>query len=494
MSTTTYPRSSQTGDDGTIRSLVPARMDRLGWSRFHTRLVVALGVAWILDGLEITIAGNVSNIISQPDAVHLSSASVSFAVGTVYLLGEVVGAIFFGGLSDRFGRKNLFMVTLAVYLVGGGLSALTLGHGTGWAIWLAGTRFVSGMGIGGEYAAINSAIDELIPAKYRGRVDIAVNGTYWAGAFIAAVLTFFVVNHLSDAVSWRVAFLIGPVLGFVVLFVRKNLPESPRWLLMHGRVEEAEAAVAEIEQHTLDTGGLLGDLDEDRAVEIRPSGSMGFVQLAITLFRTYPRRSILGATLMITQSFLYNAIFFTYSLVLTKVFHVAKGDTELYFMVFAAGNLLGPLTIGHLFDSIGRRRMIAGTYLLSGVLLLGTSFAFRAGALDATTQTVCWGVVFFFASAGASAAYLTVSEIFPVEVRAKAIAVFFAIAQSFGAFGPWFYGQLIGNGTDHTKLFYGYLIGSIVMMVGGVVAAVLGIDAEGKSLEDVASPLSAVKR
>ncbi|HEY5336430.1 MAG TPA: MFS transporter [Mycobacteriales bacterium] len=493
MSTTTYDSSTVSDDGQTIRSLVPARIDRLNWSRFHTRMVIALGVAWILDGLEITIAGNVTNIISKPDALNLSSASVSFAVGTIYLLGEVFGAIVFGGLSDRWGRKNLFMITLGVYLVGGGLSALTLGHGTGWAIWLAGTRFVSGMGIGGEYAAINSAIDELIPAKYRGRVDVGVNGTYWAGAFIAAALTYFVVNHLSHSVSWRVAFLIGPVLGFVILFVRKNLPESPRWLLMHGRVEEAEAAVKMIEQHTLDTGGSLDDVDEDKAIEITPARNIGFFTLAKTLFATYPRRSIYGASLMITQSFLYNAIFFTYSLVLTKVFGVASGNTELYFMVFAAGNLLGPLTIGRLFDSVGRRKMISGTYLLSGLLLLVTSFAFKAGALDALTQTACWGVIFFFASAGASAAYLTVSEIFPVEVRAKAIAVFFAIAQSFGAFGPWLFGQLIGNGTDHTKLFYGYVLGAVIMMGGGIIAAFLGIDAENKSLEDVASPLSAVK-
>jgi MFS family permease len=493
MSAATYDSSTVSDDGKTIRSLVPARIDRLNWSRFHTRMVMALGVAWILDGLEITIASNVTSFISEPKALNLSSASVSFAVGTIYLLGEVFGAIAFGGLSDKLGRKNLFMITLGVYLVGGGLSALTLGHGTGWAIWLSATRFVSGMGIGGEYAAINSAIDELIPSKYRGRVDVGVNGTYWGGALIASIATYFVVNHLSVSYSWRVAFLVGPVLGFVVLFVRKNLPESPRWLIMHGRVEEAEAAVKMIEQHTLDTGGSLDDIDEDKAIEITPATNMGFFTLAKTLFATYPKRSIYGASLMITQSFLYNAIFFTYSLVLTKIFNVPGGDTTLYFMVFAVGNLAGPLTIGKLFDTVGRKKMISGTYLLSGILLLGTAFAFEAGALNAVTQTICWSVIFFFASAGASAAYLTVSEIFPVEIRAKAIAVFFAIAQSFGAFGPWFFGQLIGDGSDHTRLFYGYVIGSVIMMVGGVMALVFGIDAEGKSLEEIASPLSSVK-
>ena len=474
-----------------IRSLIPARLDRLGWSRFHTRLVIALGVAWVLDGLEITIASNAEGLISQKQALNLSSSEVAFAVGTVYLLGEVVGALFFGRMSDKFGRKNLFMITLGVYLFGGVLTALTLGHSPGWAYWLWASRFIAGMGIGGEYAAINSAIDELIPAKYRGRVDIAVNGTYWGGALIATVLTILVVSHLPVSYSWRVAFLFGPVLGFVILFVRKNLPESPRWLLMHGREEEAERAVAEIEKHTKDTGGTLGEVDESKAIEITPANDIGFVALARTLFVHYPRRAILGASLMITQSFLYNAIFFTYALVLTKIYNVPATDTAYYFLFFALGNLIGPLTIGHLFDTIGRRKMIAGTYILSGGLLAFSAVLFNAGVLNAVSQTACWCVIFFFASAGASSAYLTVSEIFPVEVRAKAIAVFFAIAQSFGAFGPWLYGELIGNGQDHFRLFIGYLIGAAVMVLGGVVASFLGVDAEQQSLEDVARPLSA---
>jgi MFS family permease len=468
---------------------VPARLDRLDWSAFHARLVIALGVAWILDGLEITIASNVANVISTPQALGLGSGSVAFSVGTIYLLGEVAGALFFGRLSDRLGRRNLFMVTLGVYLGGGVLTACTAGRSAGWVYWLDISRFIAGMGIGGEYAAINSAIDELIPAKYRGRVDIAVNGTYWFGAFLASVLTVAVVNHLSPSVSWRVAFLIGPALGFVILFVRKNLPESPRWLLMHGRADEAEASVAQIEEEASRTTELR-PVDESKAIDVTPATNIGFVTLARTLFRTYPSRSILGATLMITQSFLYNAIFFTYALVLSKIYGVPTGETAYYFMVFAAGNLLGPLVLGHLFDSVGRRRMISGTYLLSGVLLAISAVLFKAGALNAITQTICWCVIFFFASAGASAAYLTVSEVFPVEVRAKAIAVFFAIAQTFGAIGPWFYGHLIGNGQDHTKLFIGYLVGAAVMIIGGVVAAVLGVDAERRSLEDIAAPLS----
>ena len=471
-------------------SLVPARIDRLRWSRFHTRMVVALGVAWILDGLEITIASNSTSIISSKSALHMSSASVSFSVGTIYLLGEVVGAIVFGRLSDAWGRRNLFMITLGVYLLGGALTALTWGQTEGWVIYLDITRFIAGMGIGGEYAAINSAIDELIPARYRGRVDIAVNGTYWGGAFIASVLFLEVVKHLPAGYSWRVAFLFGPVLGFVILFVRKNLPESPRWLLMHGRVDEAEAAVAEIERHTEHGGGRLDPVDESKAIEVREPAGTGFMALFLTLIRHYPKRTVLGMALMITQSFLYNAIFFTYALVLTKIYGVSSSSTAYYFMAFAAGNFFGPLILGHLFDTIGRRKMIAGTYTISAVLLAVSAFLFKAGALTAVTQTVCWCVIFFFASAGASAAYLTVSEIFPVEVRAKAIAVFFAVAQCFGAFGPWFYGQLIGDGKDHFALFIGYIIGAAVMFIGAIVEIFLGVDAEQQSLEDIAMPLA----
>jgi MFS family permease len=492
-------QTKDTFSDG-IRSLVPARIDRLGWSRFHTMMVVALGVAWVLDGLEVSIASNVSPYLTDPRSLGMSTSSVAFSVGTVYLLGEVFGALFFGNLSDRWGRRNLFMITLGVYLIGGGLSALTWGKGEGWVIYLNATRFIAGAGIGGEYAAINSAIDELIPARYRGRVDIAVNGTYWAGAFLASVLTVTVIKHLDVSYSWRVGYLFGPVLGVVILFVRRNLPESPRWLVMHGRMDEADAAVTRIEEMTLASGGTLEPVDEEKAIRIMPADKIGYWVLTKTLFRRYPSRSVLGATLMITQSFLYNAIFFTYSLVLTKIYGVPEGNTAYYFMAFAAGNLLGPLVLGHLFDTVGRRVMISGTYLVSGIALAVSALLFHNGSLTALTQTIAWCFIFFFASAGASAAYLTVSEIFPVEVRAKAIAVFFAIAQSFGAFGPWFYGKLIGNTTGqssevlahHSKLWIGYLIGAGVMLVGSLVEWLLGINAENRSLEQVATPLSSV--
>jgi MFS family permease len=476
-----------------VRTLIPARIDRLPWSPFHTRLVIALGVAWVLDGLEITVASAVAGILHEETTLGLSSTAVG-AIATVYLAGEVVGALWFGKLSDKLGRRNLFMVTLAVYLFGSGLTALTMGASTGWVIWLYFTRFVAGMGIGGEYAAINSAIDELIPARYRGRIDIAVNGTYWAGAIIGTIGTLILLNRIDPSVGWRLAFLLGPILGIVILFVRRNLPESPRWQIMHGRTQEAEETIAYIEREVEQKGYTLAPVDPDKAIEVKPSPNTGYFALAWVLFRRYPSRSVLGATLMISQSFLYNAIFFTYTLVLTQFYGVDAARAPVYLIAFAVGNLLGPLTLGTLFDTVGRRKMISGTYILSGLLLALTAMLFQGGLLNATTQTICWCVIFFFASAGASSAYLTVSEIFPLEVRAKAIAVFFAIAQCFGALGPVIYGHLIGDGSNRNSLFVAYLIGAAVMVVGGLVEARLGVDAEQVSLEDIASPLGMVSK
>jgi MFS family permease len=478
---------------GVVRSLIPARIDRLPWSPFHTRMVVALGVAWILDGLEITVASAVAGVLSQPDTLNLSSTEVGL-IATVYLAGEVVGALFFGRLSDKLGRRNLFMFTLGVYLFGSGLTALTLGSGPGWIAFLYATRFIAGMGIGGEYAAINSAIDELIPARYRGRVDIAVNGTYWAGALLGTLGTYIFLNVMEPSLGWRIGFLLGPVLGLVILLVRHNLPESPRWQVMTGREQAAEKSISYIEHEVERSGKALPSVDEGKAIDLRPTDQIGYVALTRVLFREYPSRAVLGASLMISQSFLYNAIFFTYTLVLFKFYGVSTTSAPLFLIAFAAGNLIGPLTLGHLFDTIGRKTMIAGTYITSGVLLGVSAFLFNAGLLSATTQMIAWCVIFFFASAGASAAYLTVSEIFPLEVRAKAIAVFFAIAQGFGALGPVIYGALIGDGTEPFKLFLGYLLAALMMIAGGLVAMVFGVAAERRSLEDVAAPLSAIGR
>ena len=475
---------------GVVRSLIPARIDRLPWSPFHTRMVVALGVAWILDGLEITVASSVTDVLTKPDTLALSSAAAGL-VASVYLAGEVVGALFFGRLSDKLGRRKLFMITLGVYLVGSGLTALTLGNSGFWIGFLYLTRFIAGMGIGGEYSAINSAIDELIPSRFRGRVDIMVNGTYWAGAIIGTLGSLIFLNVMSIGVGWRVAFLLGPVLGLVILFVRRHLPESPRWQVMNGHEREAEESITYIEGEVTAGGRELPPVDESKAIDLQPTTDIGYLALVRVLFRDYPSRAVLGASLMITQSFLYNAIFFTYTLVLGKFYGVSSTSAPLFLIAFAVGNLAGPLTIGHLFDTIGRRKMIAGTYLISGVLLAVTAFLFNAGVLNAVTQTIAWCVIFYFASAGASAAYLTVSEIFPLEVRSKAIAVFFAIAQCFGALGPVIYGALIGDGSEPIRLFYGYLLGAAVMVAGGLIAYFLAVDAEGKSLEEIATPLSA---
>jgi MFS family permease len=482
--------SPSTTSGSSLRTLVPARIDRLPWSRFHTRLVIALGVAWVLDGLEITIAANVGPDLTLHNTLNMSAGSVS-DIAWWYLIGEVIGALFFGRLSDRLGRKNLFVVTLGVYLIGSGLTAATPAGGS-WFIFLYATRVIAGMGIGGEYAAINSAIDEMIPARYRGRIDLAINGTYWAGALLGTVITLVALNHITPGWGWRIAYIVGPVLALVIIFVRRNLPESPRWLVMHGRQAEAETAVEEMEADVERTKGALPEVDPSKALDVRPTHRLGYLTLVKVLFQQYPKRAILVASLMITQSFLYNAIFFTYGLVLEFFFHVKATDTAYYFFAFAAGNLLGPLTIGHLFDTIGRKKMISGTYILSGALLAITAVFFQQGLLTATTQTIAWTVVFFFASAGASAGYLTASEVFPLEVRAQSIAVFFAIAQLFGAFGSHWYGHLIGDGTDRNTLFVGYLVGAGAMILGGVVAIFFGVAAEGKSLEDVAKPLSVI--
>jgi MFS family permease len=469
-----------------VRSLVPARLDRLPWVRFHWLIVVGLGVSWILDGLEI-------QIVSQAgfkDSLHLTNGDVG-ALGSVYLVGEVVGALFFGRITDRLGRRKIFMLTLAIYLAGSGLAGLS------WDLWsLAAFRFIAGLGIGGEYSAINSAIDELIPSHYRGRVDIAINGTYWAGAALGASANLYLLSSaVPTNLGWRIGFFIGPAIGLCIIGLRRHIPESPRWQMTHGYHQEAESTVDDIEQRVQNEGGELSDIDESKAINIVAHKWIPYPQLARIFLKKYPKRTALGFTLMATQAFLYNAIFFTYALVLQHFFGVSKAGTGYYFIPFAIGNLAGPLLLGPLFDSVGRRRMISGTYTLSGVLLAVSAYLFHNGSLNATTQTIFWCVIFFFASAGASSAYLTVSEIFPLELRGQAISFFFSIAQIFGAIATSLYGHLIGGANvshpDRGPLSIGYFIGAGVMIVGGVVAFFLAVDAERKSLEDISEPLSA---
>jgi MFS family permease len=374
---------------------------------------------------------------------------------------------------------------------GTGAAAFTTGHHTGWLLYFYATRLVAGMGIGGQYAAINSAIDEMMPSKYRGRVDIWINGSYWAGAILGSFAALIFLNAFAVNVGWRLAFLMGPVLALVVLVVARTLPESPRWLLTHGRVEEAERELAKIEEVARRSGQQLGPVDEGAAITLVPEQKYGYVYFLRLVFRRYPKRAILGATLMITQSFLYNAIFFTYALVLTTFYGVSATKVPIYGLAFSVGNLAGPLLLAPLFDSVGRKKMISGTYLVSWALLAVSAFLFDNGDLTANSQTFVWVVIFFFASAGASAAYLTVSETWPIEIRSEAIAVFFTIGTIFGAIGPAFYGALIGNGSSRTGLFIGYLVGAAIMMIGGVVELLIGINAEGKSLEAVTKPLTA---
>jgi len=475
---------------GKIRSTIPARLDRLSWSPFHTRMVAGLGAAWILDGLQITISSSVVGVLQKPDTLGMSSTEIGL-IASIYLLGEVLGALVFGRMSDQLGRKRLLVVTLLLYLCGTGLAAFVTGHHTGWLVFFYATRFIAGMGIGGQYAAINSAIDEMMPSKYRGRVDIWINGSYWAGAIIGSFASLIFLNAFAVNVGWRLAFLMGPVLAIVVIVVARTLPESPRWLMTHGRLEEAERNIAKIETQVIESGQTLEEVPDEMALELTPEKQYGYLRFIGLVFHKYPKRAVLGATLMITQSFLYNAIFFTYALVLTQFYGVSATRVPLYGLAFSVGNLMGPLLLAPLFDTVGRKKMISGTYILSGVLLAISGWLFDNGDLTANSQTFVWIVIFFFASAGASSAYLTVSETWPIEIRAEAIAVFFAIAQLFGALGPAFYGWLIGDGQSRTGLFIGYLIGGGIMIFGGIIEIIFGINAEGKSLEDVTKPLTA---
>jgi len=485
MSTTVSAQSNP------VRSLVPARMDRLPWTRFHWLVIIGLGVSWILDGLEIQIASTVGTVLQDKQTLHITTGDVG-TLGSVYLLGEVVGALVFGRITDMIGRKKMFVICLGLYLVASGIGGLSP---TLWFLLLC--RFLAGMGIGGEYTAINSAIDELIPSHYRGRVDIAVNGTYWAGAMIGALSSIFLLDpHLVPInVGWRIGFFIGPVAGLIIIYLRRTIPESPRWLMTHGREAEAERIVDEIEERMRREGVKLEPVPDSKALEVTPSGAVSYLQIAKTMLGQYPSRSFLGFSMMVTQAFLYNAIFFTYALVLQHFYHIPSDRIGFYFFPFAAGNLLGPLLLGHFFDTVGRRKMILGTYGGSGILLAISAVFFAQGALTAVTQTAFWCVIFFFASAGASSAYLTVSEIFPLELRGQAISFFFAISQlAGGVAAPRIFAALIGAGTSRGPLTIGYYIGAAIMIAGGVIAWFFGVNAERQSLEDIATPLSAVSR
>jgi MFS family permease len=477
--------ASGTRPGGKITTNIPARLDRLPWSRFHLLIVFGLGITWILDGIEVTIVGAIAPVLRDRETLGLSAAQIGSAA-SAYVASAVIGALVFGWLTDRFGRRLVFYVTLIVYLAGVLLTA------TSWSfLSFALFRGLTGIGIGGEYAAINSAIDELIPAKYRGRIDIIVNGSFWLGAAAGsgASLLFLDPHLLAPNLGWRLGFAIGGILGLGILLLRRYVPESPRWLVTHGYERQAEDTMADIERRVSEDMGRR--LPKAKGtLEVHPRKSFGFALIAHAMLHEYRSRSFLALALMTAQAFLFNAVFFSYGLVLTTFYHVPDRRSGLYLVSLAVSNFLGPLLLGQLFDTVGRRIMISLTYGLGGVLLIAAAVAFGLDLFTAWTQTFAWMAIFFFASAGASSAYLTASEIFPLETRALAIAMFYAIGTAIGGVvAPLLFGVLIAKHSNWT-IAGGYFIAAVLMLGAAVIEAFFGIDSEGRSLEQIASPLS----
>ncbi|BAW79830.1 major facilitator superfamily transporter [Candidatus Nitrosoglobus terrae] len=460
---------------------MPARMDRLPWTKFHWMVVIGLGAAWILDGLEAQIAASAG----FQETLQMTATEVGFTA-SIYLAGQVIGALIFARLSDQLGRKKIFIATLGIYLFSGGMA------GFSFSLWfLLIFRFISGLGIGGEHAAINAAIDEIIPPKYRGHASIAIYGTYWGGAALGATINSFLLDPsiIPTEIGWRIGFFLGPALGFIIIFLRRHLPESPRWLLSHGHVNEAEQVVNDIEVQIQGQGYNLSEVPKSKRIPIVPYKNLHPTELIKILLTKYPRQTLLSFSLMVAQSFFYNAIFFAYVLVLKNFYYIPLDSTQDFFLPFAIGNLAGPLILGPLFDTIGRRKMIFATYSTAGVVLASSAVLFYQGILSPTTQTLLWSISFFFASAGASSAYLTISEIFPLALRNQAISYFFAIAQITGAIAPAVFGILISQGIYRGSLTLGYLLAACVMIIAGIIGLFFGFDAEGKSLEDVSGSL-----
>jgi MFS family permease len=486
------PRSGDLADMsdvqlGTIETRVPGRLDRLPWARFHWLVVIGLGTVWILDGLEVTIVGAISARLTEKDAgLGLTASSIGTAAA-IYVAGACIGALFFGQLTDRFGRKKLFTLTLALYLVATVATAFAMSP-----LWFFVARFFTGAGIGGEYAAINSAIDELIPARVRGRVDLIINGSYWLGAAFGALgaLLLLDTSIFAPDVGWRIAFGMGAVLGLGILLVRRHVPESPRWLFIHGHEEEAERIVDQIERDVVEETGEELD-DPGDSITVRQRRTIGFREIARTAFGRYPKRTALGFALFIGQAFIYNAVTFDLGTLLSSFFGIKSGQVPLYLALFAVSNFLGPLFLGRLFDTIGRKPMVTFTYIGSAVVLTVLTVLWMSDVVGLWGFMALLLATFFLASAGASAAYLTVSEIFPMETRALAIAFFYAIGTAIGGIsGPLLFSRLIGSGEVDTAAI-GFFIGAVIMAIGGIVELFLGVAAEGESLEDIAKPLTA---
>src|SRR4051794_11209691 len=476
------------GEAATIETRIPARLDRLPWSQFHWMIVIGLGTVWILDGLEVTIVGSIAARLTEKGSGLTLDPSQIGTAAAFYVAGACIGALFFGQLTDRFGRKKLFMVTLGVYIVATIATAFSFAP---WYFFAA--RFFTGAGIGGEYAAINSAIDELIPARVRGRVDLIINGSYWLGAAAGAVASIALLDPALFAadLGWRLAFILGATLGLGVLLVRRNVPESPRWLFIHGRQDEAEEIVGEIEEQVREeTGEELREPDE--SIAVHPRKTIPFREIARTALSKYPRRTVLGLSLFVGQAFLYNAVTFDLGTLLSEFFEVSSGAIPLYIALFAISNFLGPLTLGRLFDTVGRKPMVTFTYLSSAIVTAVLGYFLVQGTLTTWTFMAFVLVIFFLASAGASSAYLTVSEIFPMESRALSIAFFYAVGTAAGGIaGPLLFGHLINTGSED-KVAIGFFIGAATMAIGGLAELFFGVKAEQKQLEDVAEPLTAV--
>jgi len=473
---------------GIIETDIPARLGRLPWTRFHTLVVAALGITWILDGLEVTLAGSIAGALQESPALHFTATEVGL-VGSAYLTGAVTGAVLFGYLTDRFGRRRLFFVTLGLYLTATAATAFS------WDFWsFALFRFLTGAGIGGEYTAINSAIQELIPARFRGRTDLAINGSFWIGAALGAggAVLFLQPGTLPPDWGWRAAFGIGAVLGLGILMLRRFIPESPRWLMLHARLDEAEAVIGGIEHRVEHSAGAATLAPVTGRIRLAISARTPVARMVLAIVRDYPQRAILGLVLMAAQAFFYNAIFFSYALVLTRFYAIPSASIGWYILPFALGNFMGPLLLGPLFDRLGRKPMIASTYAISGVLLAIVGYLFRQEQLNAAELTACWTGIFFFASAAASAAYLTVSESFPLEARALAIALFYAVGTALGGVvSPWLFGILVGTG-ERGAVFAGYLLGAALMVAAALTELAIGVKAERQPLESVARPLSAL--
>jgi MFS family permease len=469
-----------------ITTAIPSRLDRLPWSRFHLLIIAALGITWMLDGLEVTIVGAMGGVLQSSQTLHLSPSEIGL-VASCYVAGAVCGALVFGWLTDRFGRQKMFYATLGLYIIGVGLSAFAWNF-----LSFALFRAITGAGIGGEYASVNSAIDEMMPARLRGRLDLMINGTYWLGAAVGAGATLVLLNtrFFTINMGWRLGFGIGAVMALGILLLRRFVPESPRWLVTHGQVEAAEAAMRDIEARAED-GSHQKLSGEIKYLKIQPRRSFGIRLIAKLMFGEYHTRSLLVFVLMMAQAFLYNALFFTYALVLVRFYSIRPAGAGMFLLPLAAGNFLGPLVLGRLFDTIGRRQMLAATFGISGILLVISGYLFAIDMLNAMTQTLAWSIIFFFASAASSAAYLTASEIFPLEMRALAIALFYALGTAAGGIiGPTLFGMLIGTGSRWV-LFGGYGAAALLMLFAAAIAFVFGVNAEGRSLEDVAAPLSA---